>query len=356
MRSTAEINAKIQAIQSATEIKSVWEIPDAATILAKNPHRNKLTGYFAILPLATTATYVPKVKEFKDRYKNDYAGGQFDAPLLTLQEWYQACPQNNKPELLINANWWNIWPSGVPLQDDKLKINPRKFPRTFLIGLSISEGELVSSHNTKDQGDVPLDVFIVDAKTKKAAVLSNTEFDNIYRANPKSIENKNAVAGFVIAKDSKLHSSPEANNNASKYFPRTGIGISQDQKNLIVIVIQNLVKEHTVTATEFANLFLSLGCSDVINLDNSGSVELLYHGSNSFGEKVKIQTKTCDTFVDQDGLTKNNSERPKPNFIGFRNTAKARFFARDDMDLRVNDEEKRRSEIVGIPPRFRQDF
>ncbi len=119
---------------------------------------------------------------------------------------------------------------------------------------------------------------------------------------------------------------PEANNNHSSRLPRTGIGYKNDGKVLIVMVIHNPIKEYGITADEFAGLFAALNCTDAINLDNSGSVELYYQGLGEFGKKqVTVNTKTCDA-----GAT---TERPKPNCLGFKNISKCTFFAKDDSDI-----------------------
>lgn len=322
------VNQKINRIKHATEVKDIRSLANFGVVLNQNPHREKIQGYYVEIPLSEYQTFVPNAPQFPDRYGNHYEGGQFDAPLFTLKEWRDKWEKGNrdidKPDLLVNANWFNVWTTGIPNEGEK--INPRTQSRTYLAGLSVSNGELVSTHKVLDQNNVGLDTITFDATNKKATTIFHDDIDNELKSNQHFYENKNAVSGFIILKDKTKVKTPDLNNNHSNRLPRTGVGYKNDGKNIVVMVIHNPDRNCGVTAEEFANLFAELNCTDAINLDNSGSVELYYYGLGEFGKKtVKVNTKTCDH-----GTT---TERPKPNCLGFKNVSKSTLFAYDDADL-----------------------
>lgn len=325
---TDRVNEKIAGIRSATEIQDVRSLPHFDEILSNNPHREHIQGYYVQIPLSEYETFVPNGPRFPDRYGNPYDGGQFDVPLFTLKEWRdnweKGHPHTSKPDLLVNANWFNVWATGVPNQGEK--INPRTQPRTFLAGLSLSNGELVSTHKVLDQNNVGLDTLVFDTASKKATVISHDKIDIELEIDPKFYDDKNAVSGFIILSDKTKLKTPDLNNNHANRLPRTGVGYKNEGNNLVVMVIHNPDRQFGVTAEEFADLFEALGCTHAINLDNSGSVELYYHGLGEFGKKtVTVQTKTCDAGA--------KTERPKPNCLGFKNVSRHTLFAKDDSDI-----------------------
>ncbi len=326
---TQRFNKKINLIKRGTGVKNIRSLPNFDKILSENPYRQKVTGYYVVIPLSEYKTFVPDGRIFPDRYGNYYQGGQFDVPLFTNKEWRdkwgEVYPNADKPELLVNGNWFNVWPNGIPNEKDVEKINPRKQARTFLIGLSISNGDRVSTHKVLDQDNKGLDTIIFDLINNKASIIPHDNIDVEIEKIQNFYDNKNAVSGFILLQNKTKIKTPDLNNNASIRLPRTGIGLKNDGKNIVVMVIHNPDKSCGVTADEFTNLFEELNCTDAINLDNSGSVELFYEGLNEFGEPVTVSTKTCDAGAP--------SERPKPNFVGFSNVSKLTFFANDDSDV-----------------------
>lgn len=327
---TDRVNEKIARITSATEVQDVRSIPHFKELLSQNPSLDKVQGYFVEIPLSEYVTFVPNAPKFPDRYGNYYEAGQFDAPLFTLKEWRNNWPKVNpgaQPDLLVNANWFNVWDSGVANVGQK--INPRTQPRTYLIGLSISDGELVSTHKVLDQNNIGLDAVVFEKKLKNAHFISHDEID-IQLQDSSFYENKDAVSGFLILKNLNKLKTPDLNNNHFNRLPRSGLGYKRSSNTIVLMVIHNLDRSCGVTAEEFADLFAELGCTDAINLDNSGSVELYYEGIGALGkQEVVVQTKTCDAGA--------NTERPKPNCLGFKNVSRSTFFAKDDSDLPKRD-------------------
>ncbi|CAM2850366.1 Exopolysaccharide biosynthesis protein related to N-acetylglucosamine-1-phosphodiester alpha-N-acetylglucosaminidase [Legionella steigerwaltii] len=324
---TDVVNEKINRITKATEVQDIRSLTNLDQILSKNPHREHIQGYYAEIPLSEYETFVPNGPHFPDRYGQPYVSGQFDAPLFTLKEWrdnWDKGHPGDKPDLLVNANWFNVWTTGIANQG--VKINPRQQARTYLIGLSLSNGELVSTHKVLDQENVGLDTIVFDTSAKKVATIAHALIDKELKKDPNFYENKNAVSGFIILKDKEQLRTPKLNNNHLNRLPRTGVGYKNNGNTVVVMVIHNTERNVGVTAEEFADLFEALGCTDAINLDNSGSAELYYTGLGEFGKKsVTVQTKTCDAGAE--------TERPKPNCLGFKNVSKCTFFAKDDSDL-----------------------
>lgn len=326
---TENINRKINKIKQSTDIVDIRSLPTFHDIMVNNPHKDKVQGYYVEVPLADYTTFVPNGPQFFDRYNNPYVEGQFDAPLFTLKEWKERWSQGHpnsphQPELLVNANWFNVWNTGVANVGNK--INPRQQARTFLVGLSLSDGELVSTHKVLDQNDVGLDTIVIDTAKCQASLIKHHDIDSELEKDENFYQNKNAVSGFIILKDQQLLKTPDLNNNHNNRLPRTGVGCKKDNNTVVIMVIHNQNREHGITAEEFAKLFSALDCHEAINLDNSGSVELYFKGLSHFGKQViTVNTKTSDAGA----LT----ERPKPNCLGFKNTCKATFFSYDDLDI-----------------------
>ena len=85
----------------------------------------------------------------------------------------------------------------------------------------------------------------------------------------KGIQAKWAVSGFRgILKDAKVLVEP-----SEVRHPRTAVGLSQDSKKFVWIVVDGRQKGYRegVSEEELANLLLESGCSEGINLDGGGS-------------------------------------------------------------------------------------
>lgn len=267
-------------------------------------------GYVATICLNDYESVVPDGKTVIDRHGYDYIGGLLTQPLYTLSEWRDAYPDAHKPCLMVNANWFNIWESTVP--GEGRKINPREFSRTFLMGLALNRGNIVSKSTVLSQNGFTFDSILIDNKMGVASILANDEQIN-YLRQKQDLKSIDAVSGFLILKDGIKITPPMQDTHASEIFARTGIGISEERNILYVVVIQPGLKQHGITMQQFAVIFEKLGAKNAINLDGAGSSELLYIGENEFGQRIKVQTNTSDTLAD--GTP--DSERPKPNFIGF---------------------------------------
>ena len=93
---------------------------------------------------------------------------------------------------------------------------------------------------------------------------------------------------------------------------RTGVGISKDGSTLYIVVVQTGPRQPGMTAKQLAAYLYQLGAYQAINLDNSGSSQLLYY------KKTSDSSYTYKTiFGDKDPSNK-DVDRPIANFLGFR--------------------------------------
>ena len=118
-------NQKMSRIKRSTEIKDVRSLPNFNRILSENPYCKHVRGWYVEIPLAHYKTFVPDSRKFPDREDhffdaNTSQNKKFDASLLSLRQWHdkwnQGHPHSDTPELLANANWYNIWPNDIPNQ------------------------------------------------------------------------------------------------------------------------------------------------------------------------------------------------------------------------------------------------
>lgn len=321
------------------------DVPDGRTL----PDRN---GYF----------YSPTGDPIQDK---------FSMPMFTLSEWRDSYAwdelktgSREAPQLLVNTNWFNIWDSGIPQVGQKM--NLRKTTRTFMAGLAISDGTVISSHHDLDQGDIPLDAIIIDNNHSSAMILDNKDVDAYLSQNQDNLSHVSAASGFVIRRDGLTQKTPDVNNNHFKAVPRAGIGLSNDGKKLYMVTIQTSDRASGITVEDFSKVFGLLGCDTAINLDNFGSVELLYDGPDDMGRQQRFQTITCDVVdvVDKNKVKqkKHDTERPKPGVMAFSHKNPKTGYTQDDMFLpnsRTKDYDlKPRSlddQFLGDPSELRHD-
>lgn len=222
-----------------------------------------------------------------------------NTPLFTLEEWYAKSPNGLK----INANWFDI--SGEPGA-----YFPHEYPCSKIYGYSVSNGTKISSASTGDptpSGTNLLDALVITGKSsKKISIVPNADINDLQGVTQ-------AVGGFIILqagkpkKNKEISKSDKPNGTGS----RTGVGIKKEadgSTTLYIVVIQGGDPQYTdgLNANAFARYFKQLGASDAINLDNSGSSQLVY------GTSPSISTKT----LPGDSYKGNSVYRPIPNYLG----------------------------------------
>ena len=102
------------------------------------------------------------------------------------------------------------------------------------------------------------------------------------RAQITTSQNVPAGARQVIAgSDLLLQNSETALDNATKFainrHPRTAVGLSNDGKTLVLVVVDGRDARSALgmTLVELTDLMRALGCSDALNLDGGGSSEMV---------------------------------------------------------------------------------
>jgi hypothetical protein len=82
---------------------------------------------------------------------------------------------------------------------------------------------------------------------------------------------------------------------ATTRHPRTAVGIANDGRRLILVVVDGRQKPYSdgMTLRELANLMLALGARDAINLDGGGSSTLVYSDPRSAGA-LRIANRPSD--------------------------------------------------------------
>ncbi|GAB6106389.1 phosphodiester glycosidase family protein [Fusibacter bizertensis] len=80
--------------------------------------------------------------------------------------------------------------------------------------------------------------------------------------------------GAQLVKEGKVVSA--FSQNITGLHPRTGLGITKDRNHLILVTIDGRTNSYRgVSQTEFANILISLGAYEAINLDGGGSTQMV---------------------------------------------------------------------------------
>lgn len=211
-------------------------------------------------------------------------------PLRTLKGWYDFFQKRKKQiPLMVNANWFSIQgPGGYP----------HAVPFTYLMGLSVKKGKVVSPFDLPTEHGEVLDALVVfdRGSHRDIKILTNEQISQ------RLAEVQFAVGGFSILADSQcVDRSAVKSANYKVPKRRTGAGISKDGTQLHLVVV-----ETEITLPVLCEIFLSLGDSDAINLDNSGSSQMVWNGEEL--------TKPADK-VEHLGLGASLRYRPIPNFF-----------------------------------------
>jgi hypothetical protein len=156
----------------------------------------------------------------------------------------------------INADAFQPWPA--PWDQRTL---------TDLRGLAVSEGVVVSPAGTEPS-------FVVFDDGRAAIVPSLPNLDHV----------RTAISGFaiVLAGGVPVAATPETN-------PRTGIGLSEDARYVVLLVIDG--RRHAsqgATTEEVGRWLLHFGAYTGINLDGGGSATLVRFDESAPGDGVVV--------------------------------------------------------------------
>jgi exopolysaccharide biosynthesis protein len=208
-----------------------------------------------------------------------------EASLTPTDEWAKA----NKIDLAVNANFFAKLGKGT---------------ESDLLGLSVSDGRVVSPLRVFENSPDPALVFAKD-RTARIALISETDLPGVWDA----VAGIGASAserdrGGLLVQDGK-NRGEQARVQPTVRHPRTAAGISADGHTLWLVVADGRQAGYSVgmTLPELADLMIELGADDALNLDGGGSSAFVYH--NSGGEWI--------TNKPSDGAF-----RPVANHLGFK--------------------------------------
>lgn len=168
-------------------------------------------------------------------------------------------------------------------------VNQEGIPQD-VVGLAVSDGLLISEPNRE------FGAILIDARNQA----------QIVQQPPASLEGiQHACGGFqIILQDGK----PTTEEQQPE--PRSAIGISQDSRYLILLVIDGRQVLHSQGATlrETAEWLLKLGAWSGLNLDGGGSTSLAIQSSDG---TAKVLNRPIHLRIP-------GTERPCPNHLGVR--------------------------------------
>ncbi len=176
----------------------------------------------------------------------DYPSLEIRTRRITTREFLQQARRHGQNMVLaVNANGWRPWEK------------PFNHKYGGKLGLIISEGQLVSEPSRG-----PSLVVYRDGRVALATIALEDDLGQI----------QTAVSGFsfvlekgeVTSKDKSLH-------------PRTGYGLSEDERYLILLTIDGRQKGYSEGATtaEVAEWLRYFGAWDGLNMDGGGSTTLV---------------------------------------------------------------------------------
>ncbi len=210
----------------------------------------------------------------------DGVGNSVLYPLRTLEQWRMFSTVPMGDYVMVNANWFDVQgPAGVA--DFKY---PYIMPCTDIYGLSVDDGEVVSSHtNREPYANEALDAFVVmdDDSGLYPYVLSlksNQELTQMKVDEFKKI--RYAVSGFIIAKNGQVVSKLPKTGKPNGKAARTILALSNNGNRMYLAVFQPGVisgDDGMLTMTEAAQYMINnWKAQDVLILDGGGSSQFIY--------------------------------------------------------------------------------
>jgi len=165
----------------------------------------------------------------------------------TTRDFLQTCRLGGLPVMLaVNAAPWSPYQSGM------------QHPYADRLGLAIADGQLVSP----PLGKRPSLVISDSGQPELRLIKDESEVGDVQMA----------ISGFgfclregqPVAPDSVLH-------------PRTGVGLCQENRYLVLLVIDGRqVQSQGATVSELGRWLLHLGSHNGLNLDGGGSTTMVY--------------------------------------------------------------------------------
>jgi exopolysaccharide biosynthesis protein len=135
-----------------------------------------------------------------------------------------------------------------------------------ILGLSMSEGKIVSVPSSDDKYNV---VLLIDRKNKAVitTVSPSTDISKVFTA----------VAGSAIIVQNGTNTGDiNKLNSAASANPRTAVGLSKNRRYLYLVAIDGRHPEYSIGTTnrETAEIMIALGAYTALNLDGGGSTTM----------------------------------------------------------------------------------
>ena len=197
-----------------------------------------------------------------------HANQHLSLPVLTVREWYGV----NQFDVVINGNWFLA---------REYRYFSYRYPCSYPKGIHVANGIVLAEPDVPDRRRGG-SASIFDALAVRATC-DGHHLEILTTPTRSDMQPfLHAVAGFrLLAHGVVSERKEEASNNPTERKARTGVGMNGTTA-WFVVVQPGPGAPGGVTAEEFAQIFLRLGASDAINLDNGGSSQLYFRDPESF--------------------------------------------------------------------------
>ncbi|MCR9239801.1 MAG: FG-GAP-like repeat-containing protein [Rhodobiaceae bacterium] len=218
-------------------------------------------------------------------------------PIVANPTGYLPWSTQYTARLFMNANFYDIKAG-----------NPSVTPCTTALGWTISNTKTISKFAQVHGRDTQTMVFSTPAVARATGIYAKLLRDETVREMRDTIQN--AVSGFILVKDGVLNDE-SAGISAASNRARAALGITEDGKTLITVVVNNggnggPYPNGGTTLKGLAHLLISLGAYDALTLDGSGSSQLIFDNGT-----VTYKSVGSDTVQGHD-----HQYRPVPVFLG----------------------------------------
>lgn len=224
-----------------------------------------------------------------------------DSELVTTDEW----AAREKTVVAVNANFFaTLGKDGKPTKTPDY----RGGVNGDIIGLSVSDGVVVSPAREVDGKGDPALVFGKDGRAKAALVTAKDVDSTVWDAVAGVGKGSGPEAGTLLVEGGKSKAD-SARVEPSKRHPRTVAGVSKDGRTLVLIVVDGRQKDWSVGATlgEMAELLLARGVHSAVALDGGGSTAMVFDPTPGGKAGDEEKNKPSD-----------GSFRPVANHLGIR--------------------------------------
>jgi exopolysaccharide biosynthesis protein len=179
---------------------------------------------------------------------------------------YKNKPYINTGGILLDSNWGEL-SFGNEMHDD-------------IVEMVIVDNRVQEIRDNLEAIEIPDNGFIIAATGEvKAHILNNFSQNDRVLLNMTGKPNFEELSlamggGSIILKDGIIPD--DFSLKISGNHPRTGLGISKDKDEIIMVTIDGRTSSYTgTTQRELAEILIELGAYDGINLDGGGSTEMV---------------------------------------------------------------------------------